>query len=372
MPPVSVCMIAKDEEENLPRCLESLKPYGFEVILVDTGSADKTKEIAASYNAKVFDFEWVDDFSAARNFAASKATNNWILAIDCDEYITAIKLPQILSLIRQYPRYVGVLDIENEMQGNDETGKRTYTTKLVRLYSRKYNHFAGAIHEQVVPLNYKEGKEIFSFDIPLKLYHTGYVGSASKISAKNKRNIDLLMAALEKDPQDAYNYFQLGQSYVMGDEYEKACEWFGKGLAFDLEPSLEYVQTMVVAYGQSLLKLKRNEEALNFEGIYPEFSAVPDFVYLMGRIYAENNQPLKALAEFLKVINMPEGKQQGVTTFLPYYQIAVIYDNMALSQAAGDKKEYQDIALMYYRKCGDFVPAQRRLAEIADCADCGS
>jgi len=363
-------MIAKNEEKNIARCLKSLAPYGFEIIVVDTGSTDKTKEIAVEYGAKVFDFAWVNDFSAARNFAASKAENNWIFVIDCDEYITSMKLPELLTLIRQYPRYIGVLEIENEMLGDsvssDGATKRTYTTSLVRFYSRKYNHFVGEIHEQVVPFGFKEGKDVFSFNVPVKLYHTGYVGTPEQIAAKNKRNIDLLMAALEKDPNDAYNYFQLGQSYVLGDDYKTACEWFGKGLTFDLDPSLEYVQTMVVAYGQALLKSGRNDEALNFTGIYNEFSQLADFVYLMGRIYMANNQPIKALGEFLKVITMPPGKQQGITTFLPCYQIAVIYDNMSLSASGEGDMNNQEIALMYYRKCGDFAPARRRLAELGE------
>ena len=356
MPPISVCIIAKNEEKDIGRCLNSLKPYGFETIVVDTGSTDRTKEIAAEYGAILYDFTWIGDFSAARNFAASKATNNWIFSIDCDEYVTSMKLPEILTMIRQYPRYVGVLEIENEMLGHEAEAKRTYTTKLVRLYNRKYNHFSGAIHEQVVPLNYKEGNDIYSFDIPLKLYHTGYTGSAEEIAAKNQRNIDLLMVALEKDPDDAYNYFQLGQTYVMADEYELACEWFSKGLSFDLEPSREYVQTMVVSYGQSLLKLGRNEEVLTFKSIYDAFCGLTDFVYLMGRIYVANNQPVMALGEFLKAITMPSGRQHGVNTFLPFYQIAVIYDNM----------DNMEIALMYYKKCGDFAPAVRRLEELGE------
>jgi tetratricopeptide (TPR) repeat protein len=260
-------------------------------------------------------------------------------------------LLEIKRLIKEFPRYVGMLEIENEMLGGE---KRTYTTKLVRLYPKKHFHFVGEIHEQVYPLDERRLDDMQAFDIPLKLYHTGYVGTPEQVAAKNKRNIDLLMAALEKDPDDAYNYFQLGQSYVCMDDYESACEWFGKALYFDLDETLEYVQTMVVSYGQSLLTLGRNEEALNFMGIYDSFSSVADFVYLMGRIYEANNQPLKALAEFLKVTAMPPGRQQGVTTFLPYYQIAVIYDNM----------DNMDIALMYYKKCGDFAPARRRLAEL--------
>lgn len=347
MTPISVCIIAKNEEKTIETCLQKLIPYGFEILVADTGSTDRTKEIAAKYATKVLDFEWIHDFSAARNFVASHASNPWILSLDCDEYITFIKLPEILTLIRQYPRYVGLLEIENAMMGGNN---RTYTTKLVRLYPRKYYHFTGTIHEQLTPL---KPRELVSFDIPLKVYHTGYVGTPEKIEQKNKRNIDLLLSALEQTPDDAYLYYQLGQSYILGDDYESACEWFSKGLSFDLDPALEYVQTMVVSYGQSLLQTEKWTEALNFTGIYDSFSSQTDFVYLMGRIYLANQQPLKAIAEFLKAIHMPPGRQQGVNSFLPCYYIALIYDNMG----------NQEIALMYYKKCGDFPPAKERLSE---------
>ncbi|MDR0220564.1 MAG: glycosyltransferase, partial [Lachnospiraceae bacterium] len=248
---ISVCIIAKNEEAHLPRCLDSLARYGFEIVVVDTGSTDRTKEIALEYGAKVYDFAWIHDFSAARNYAAEQASHNWILALDCDEYVTKMNLFEIRRLIKEFPRYVGTLEIENEMLGGE---KRTYTTKLVRLYPKRHFHFVGEIHEQVYPLDERRLDDMCAFDIPLHLYHTGYVGTPEQVAAKNKRNIDLLMAALEKDPEDAYNYFQLGQSYVCADDYESACEWFGKALYFDLDETLEYVQTMVVSYGQSLLQ----------------------------------------------------------------------------------------------------------------------
>ncbi len=87
MPTISVCMIVKNEEKRLADCLNCLKTIADEIVIVDTGSTDKTKEIAASFNAKIYDFEWCDDFSAARNFAFSKATGDYIYSADADEEI---------------------------------------------------------------------------------------------------------------------------------------------------------------------------------------------------------------------------------------------------------------------------------------------
>lgn len=84
---ISLCMIVKNEEKNLKRCLDSVSKLMDEIIIVDTGSTDNTKTIAAMYTDKIYDFEWCDDFSKARNFAFSKATKDYIYAPDADEYI---------------------------------------------------------------------------------------------------------------------------------------------------------------------------------------------------------------------------------------------------------------------------------------------
>ncbi|MDE7476455.1 MAG: glycosyltransferase family 2 protein, partial [Lachnospiraceae bacterium] len=111
--PVSVCMIAKNEEQYIEQCLRKLIRFNMEIVVVDTGSTDKTKEIAARYTDKLFDFVWCDDFSAARNYAVSKASNNWILILDCDEYVQEIDVAKLRTCMQKYPKNVGVVEIRN-------------------------------------------------------------------------------------------------------------------------------------------------------------------------------------------------------------------------------------------------------------------
>ena len=95
---ISLCMIVKNEERILARCLDSLKGIAEEIIIVDTGSTDRTKEIAARYTDHIYDFTWVDDFSAARNFAFSKATKEYIYSADADEVLDEENRQRFLQL----------------------------------------------------------------------------------------------------------------------------------------------------------------------------------------------------------------------------------------------------------------------------------
>ncbi|MDE7232425.1 MAG: glycosyltransferase family 2 protein, partial [Lachnospiraceae bacterium] len=99
MTPVSVCIIGKNEEKNIENCLAPLADCPFEIVYVDTGSTDRTKEIAANYTDKIYDFTWIDDFSAARNFALKKASNEYVLFLDCDEYLTQIDVKAVCQAL---------------------------------------------------------------------------------------------------------------------------------------------------------------------------------------------------------------------------------------------------------------------------------
>jgi len=98
MATVSVCMIVKNEEQVLERCLESLKGIADEIVIADTGSTDATKAIAARYTDKIYDFKWIDDFAAARNFVFSKATADYIYSADADEILDAENQAKFLQL----------------------------------------------------------------------------------------------------------------------------------------------------------------------------------------------------------------------------------------------------------------------------------
>lgn len=351
MKPFSICMIAKNEEKNIARCLDSVSHFDCEIIIVDTGSTDRTKEIASQYTSKIYDFAWVDDFSAARNFSLSKASYDWVLVLDCDEWVEDANPEEFMELARTYPAYIGRLKRKNLTVSDSEKG--VYIDPVERFFSRRYFHYEGTIHEQVMPLT---AQTPMLFDIPLTVLHSGYVGSAEDAEAKRIRNTSLLERELAKNPDDPYLLFQMGQEYYCMDDRKTAAEYYAKVLSFDLSPTLEYLRLTIQAYGNCLISLGKIDEALQFEHIYNEFSRNPDFVFLMGRIYFSAGQYLKAMGEFIKATTMDNAYSEGTNTYLAWYYIALIYEKM------GDLAS----AKTFYTKCGDFEPALKRLNIISN------
>lgn len=346
MLPISVCIIAKNEEKFIQGCLEHLKPYGFEIVLVDTGSTDRTKEIAAQFTDKIYDFEWIKDFSAARNFAASKATNDWIISIDCDEYLEKYDTKELLLHMKSFPDSSGSI-ILHDME-KDDIHYSSYN--LYRIYNRKYFHFENAIHEQLLRIDKKPAT---SFETSFTVKHYGYSLDEAALQKKNERNIELLLQISKENPDNPYYYFQLGKSYsVLGND-ELSLSYFEKATSLEVEPKVPYVQELIYCYGHKLLEMKQYETALGLAGIYEEMKFCPEYIYLMGLIYMYNDEYVKAIAEFTKVQTMksPTEFLNGVTTYQPLYQLGLIFEFLG-------KK---DIAITYYKKAGDFSPAQNRL-----------
>lgn len=354
MTPISICIIAKNEEKHIDTFLSSIhkhmKNYPHEIIFVDTGSTDATKKLASKYTDYIFDFVWVNDFSAARNFSLSKATYDWVLILDCDEYITQLDPLGFIQFMEQCPEEIGMITRQNHypMNGQDSI----YTDRVERFFNRKLFHYESIIHEQVVSSTNTKAKKV---SIPLTVDHCGYTLSEEELIHKVTRNNQLLLKMLEEDSKDPYLYFQLGQSYNAIHDVEKACYYYGKGLEFDLNPQIEYVQLMVIGYGYSLLNLKEYEVALQFENIYEDFKFCADFLFLMGLIYMNNAMFDKAILEFQNATKCQTSSVLGINSYLSYYNIGVIYE------CAG----YAEDAIEYYKKCGNYEPALAGLKRLS-------
>ncbi len=358
MTPISICMIGKNEEQHIEKCLSPLAPFPFEIVYVDTGSTDRTKEIAASYTDNIYDFTWIDDFSAARNFALEKASHEYVLFLDCDEYLTDLDIDALDQAIKKHPSGVGMLLRNNYYESN---GTQTnYPDWVERLFSKNLFHYKGVIHEQVVHL-VDENPLYERYEIPLTVDHAGYSGGMEAMRQKAERNNKLLFREIKKNPSDPYLYFQVGQSYNGIRDYENAYIYYKKSFALPLNTAEPWVQIMATSYINAMNHTNRSEEAKDFfEPLYEQFSGDANFYCSMGNIYLnlDSPQPLKAMAEYVKALQCPEARERGANSFIPYYNIGLV------NEMLGSKAS----ALTFYRKAADlgFTPAIERLALFTD------
>ena len=321
MIPISVCMIAKNEEERIENCLAPLMPYNFEIIVVDTGSTDRTKELALKYTDLVYDFEWINDFSAARNFSLKKASHNYVLVLDCDEYLTDVDIEGLYKAIEEHPQGVGRL-LRNNYYFND--GKQTnYPDRVERLFHKRHYYYKWSIHEQVTNIK-TDGTYYERYDIPFTVDHVGYSGGIESMRAKAERNNSLLFKEIEKHPDDAYLYFQVAQSYNAIEDYENSYIYYKKAFELPILAEQPWLPVMATAFIHSMNQTGRSEEAIEFfEPRYDFFANDSVFFCNMGVAYMNANQPLKAVMEYVKAIQSPKCSNEGCNTYIPYYNMGV-------------------------------------------------
>jgi glycosyltransferase involved in cell wall biosynthesis len=212
---ISVCMIARNEEENIKNSLECARKFADEIIVVDTGSEDATPEIARSMGAKVYFFPWCDDFSAARNESLKYATCDWILWLDADDIIDDVNIERIKELKKILPpekneAYLFLIESKIADGGEDPW----YWYQLRMFPNHKDIKFEGRIHEQVVFSLLRLGiKEKVA---NIKIVHTGYTDKG-KIVEKIQRNLRLLEEEEKKENSFwvkrylAFTYAKLGR-----------------------------------------------------------------------------------------------------------------------------------------------------------------
>lgn len=346
---LTVCIITKNERERLRQCLQALQGRGLEIVVVDTGSTDNTKEMALAYTDKIFDFVWQDDFSLARNYAASKASHDMVMMLDSDEYVQEMDLDALAEAAGEHAGMVGRIRRINLLDRGGE--QQEISEYISRIYDRRRYCYEGRIHEQIVP---KSGKDYRAYQTGIVVLHDGYCGSREELKAKAERNIALLERELEGKGEDPYLCYQLGKSYYVAKDYAAAVAAFERALCQDLDPKLEYVVDMVQAYGYSLLNSGQAKRALSLEGIYEEFGDTADFRFLMGLVYMNNGLFDRAVEAFLNAVKVKEAYTKGTNSFLAYYNAGVICECL----------EDYEAAKRYYTACGDYPRARERLAAI--------
>ena len=324
---ISLCMIVKNEENVIERCLSSVKPIVDDMIIVDTGSSDSTKEIAKTFTDNVFDFKWVDDFSAARNFSFSKATKDYILWLDADDILTDENREKLLQLKQKLSLDVDAVSMEYHLTFDNE-GKPSFSSRRNRLVKRE-NQFKwyGFVHEYL--------------EVSGKILHSDVAIVHKKDKVHSDRNLKLYEKALKDgktfSPRDKYYYANECRDHHM---YEKAIIWYqafldeGKGW---VEDNIEACGKMADCY----IHLQRWPDAIS--------SCMRSFNYdaprgenccRLGFIYLQQNKIHQAISwyKLATVVEIPETKSPFINracyTWLPHLQLCLCYSNLGDYQEA--------------------------------------
>lgn len=303
MQTLSLCMITKNEEKNITACLESMINIADEIIIVDTGSTDKTVEIAKSYGAKVFNHKWNDDFSEARNISLEKATKDWIIVLDGDEVLPKEEGKKLKNIINNTSMEGLYLRLENFVD-NKSLGDAV----VLRVFRNNKNYrFRNKMHEQVIfSIEEHAGKDKIQAT-NLKILHYGYDPKIYNMVDKQKRNLKILESYPEKD-RDGYFYYSIGNEYSRANDINKSLEMYYKGLEYAKNnypnqlPS--YLPYLILNLSKSLSILKKYDEAINilseFKNKYPKFR---DLYFLQCLYYIEIGKTTKAKEALLEYLN---------------------------------------------------------------------
>jgi glycosyltransferase involved in cell wall biosynthesis len=366
---ISVCMIVKNEEAFLPQCLESIKAFVDEIIIVDTGSTDGTVAIAESFGAKIYHHPWENDFSKHRNQSLSYATGDWILQIDADEELAAGSGQRLRDTVRK-----GTADYYlSPFFDINRHGEVTAVYNLIRLFRNNMGmKFTRSVHNQLQ----MKGKGSFC---KIRFNHYGYDLSSEKMEAKHVRTTTMLKKAIEDDPEDGYSHHQLAVSYLVRKEYSKTVEYGEKALKIRRrknQHNLYDINTFYLVAG-AYFKLNDIESAhrtcLEAQAVCGHHL---DICHVLTAVYFKQNsleKCRKMARRYLDIYNQLEddpsivggsicynfgtSKRGAILTYLAYtfiiekdYQTADSYFHQAFENAGKEMQTAENIYHLYLEK----------------------
>ncbi len=369
-PTISACLIVKNEEKFLPQCLESIKNAVDEIIVVDTGSTDRTVEIATSFGARVYHHPWRNSFSEARNHSISYATCDWILQIDADESLEQADIPLLHSLIHTSLHNAILVAIYSELPGG--LSKHYFT----RIFRRGKGRFEGIVHNQLV----FEGCALQS---EIRIQHYGYNLPGAEMQKKYKRTGDLLRQQLAEDPNNAFALANLIRNYRNEGNYDKVielCEMGLQNLASQKDvTAINHKQRIYI----DLIYARINQKQLNkaaeiCKDAINESPDSLDILFAMGEISLKKEAYEDSLNAFKKylVIKEKESKNPAFNLYIvdsytyehkAYNNIGICYDRLGCfteaEQAYKKSLQLSNTEPVYYLNLMSLYASQNRFGE---------
>ena len=310
-PTISLCMMVKNEEDNLGRLLSSVEGIVDEIIVVDTGSTDKTIDIAKQFDARLYDHPWFDDFSGMRNITINYAKGDWILILDADEELDE----KDKQLLRNAAMNTSVNGISVMVHNYMAKGTQDMQGSSIRMFKNDGNiHYEGIVHNNLIIRS-----PVIS--VPVTIHHFGYDQDQDGKDAKFKRTSSLLHKVIEEDPTDYRAHFYLMKCYGNVAEIETAIEMGERFLELlpeertetTINYSLEAYYLLTLLYlgkGDMQKALFYTNEGLHFEDRYP------DFHYSRARIEFKKNDFPEAKKHALRALEYRRKYDSGEIGFM--------------------------------------------------------
>jgi glycosyltransferase involved in cell wall biosynthesis len=303
-PRLSVCLIVRNEEKFLPQCLASVKDIAGQIVIVDTGSTDRTVEIAQEHGAEVHSFAWCDDFSAARNAALEHATGDWVLMLDADEELPAGQHAQLRADMKRADVIACRLPLVN--RGEEEQGRHP-VPRLFRNAPGVY--YYSRIHEQVFPSLVQLGKGwgLKTAIGTAELLHHGYAKEIIRDRNKIERNLKLLRQAVQEFPQDANLRMNLGLELVHSDDLPAA--------------------------------LAHYREAFRLMSAQPPGEVTPELREVLLTQFTSHLYKAREHGEIVQTLASPLAKQGGLTASLHFVLGLALFELRRFHEAAGEMRQ---------------------------------
>jgi tetratricopeptide (TPR) repeat protein len=333
-------MIVKDEEEMLPGCLEAVVDGVDELIVVDTGSTDRTVEIAESFGARVVHFPWNGSFSDARNVSLEHCTGEWVLYLDADEHLMpgdALKLRQLVQRTWREAFYLS----ETNYTGGDELGAAVNHLALRLFRNRPEYRFEGRIHEQKthnMPRFLPERFEV----APVRIRHYGYLKSRISAKDKSRRNLELLEQEARENPSP-FNSFNIGSEYLNLGEWERSAEYLDRAWdeVRELDDWLHVPYTPSLATRMVLARRGTGDLDGARRGVHEALAAFPahtDLVFELALVEKDAGNLAEAARLAERCLEMGDAPEQyaptvGAGTYLSLCLLADVH------RAEGRKRE---------------------------------
>jgi glycosyltransferase involved in cell wall biosynthesis len=320
---ISLCMIVKNEENTLCRCLESVKDVVDEIIIVDTGSNDRTLEIVKDYTDKIYQFEWIDDFSAARNFAFQQAKMDYVLTMDADDILGYEEKDKLIELKNTLPSSIDAITMKY-LTAFDQSGNVLVSLRQVRLVKRaKQFKWHGAVHEYL--------------DVCGNILHSDISVTHKRMHKNYDRNLNIYEVRIKKgipfSPRDLF--------YYANELYDH--EYYQKAITIYLEflnTENHWLEDERTAYGKiadcyaKLHDINHINHAIQF--VLKSFqlgSPRPEDCCRLGFFFLQKGEPKVALYWFQFATILPNTDYGGIihhacSTWIPHLQLSGCYSRL--------------------------------------------